>query len=293
MLRLALVPEGVSFLWGLLLTPLSIMLAGRFGLIDLPGLRKIHTTPIPRGAGITLWTGFLFWCLVFGPQSQAVRLAVTGATMVFFAGYLDDMLSLSPFSRLFIQFAAAVVALSALPSVAVPDYLLYLIWIAGTTNAYNFIDGLNGLALGISSLSFFVLALLGAGLWSGPLAALALGLLPWNFPRAKTFVGDGGVYLLGFLFSVLVVFFIESMHLTFFSKAVLLALVGGVPVIDTLVAVVRRTLAGKSPFYPDRKHLHHRLLDRGLPSWLVVAVLCLFQGFFGLLARLWLIKLRS
>lgn len=200
--------------------------------------------------------------------------------MVFFVGYFDDMSPLKPKIRLLVHiFAASLVVfplhLSPLSS------LIYLLWIAGCTNAYNLIDGMNGLSLSMAMLAFFAIG------WADgslnlilPLIALCLGIMPWNFPRAHTFLGDGGVYLLGFVVSTMTMWSVESsMSPNIVKMVVTLILLGGVPVADTLTTIVRRLITGKSPFSPDRGHIHHRLLDKGFSEGKVLLLLVFAQGF--------------
>ena len=267
----------IFVLWGALMTPLSIKLAYRYGLMDYPDQRKIHHDPVPRGAGLVLWAGFMLWALLFSEVSYGLKVVVSGATLVFFAGYIDDMLSMSPFGRLAVHFAAAALSLVLTGQQSVLRLGLYLFWVAGVTNAYNFIDGMNGLALSMAALSLSFIGFMSGSLWIVPVVAMILGILPWNFPKAKTFLGDGGVYLLGYLTATTAMLWLSPMELDFGKLCAALLLVGGVPVIDTLVAITRRVLAGKSPFYPDRGHIHHRLLDHGCPPEIALAILALFQ----------------
>ncbi len=267
----------VFFLWGAVLTPLSIQLSGRFGLIDQPDPRKIHSDPVPRGAGLILWTGFLFWALTFSTNTLLLRMTVTGATLVFFAGYIDDMQSLPPLVRLAVHFVAAALVVIALKIRAPFQIVLYLFWIAGTTNAYNLIDGMNGLALTMAALALGAVEIYNGGGIAIPAAAIILGILPWNFPVAKTFVGDGGVYLLGYLVSSLVTASLNPQKLPLLVQLFAMLLFGGVPVIDTLIAILRRLSSGRSPFAPDRGHIHHRLMDRGVNCHWALLILSLLQ----------------
>lgn len=269
---------GLIFLvWGAGITPLAILLSRRYGMVDYPDQRKIHKGPVPRGAGIVLWSGLMLWALLFAEVTFELRVIVTGATLVFFAGYIDDMLSLSPYGRLCVHFLAASLALLVLGHQSVPFMFLYLFWVAGMTNAYNFIDGMNGLALSMAFLSLGFLALAGMVNSVLPVLAMILGVFFWNFPSAKTFLGDGGVYLLGYLTACLALLQLIPMKIGLFKTAAALLFVGGVPVMDTLSAIIRRLADGKSPFYPDRKHIHHRLLAKGLTPPEVLAVLCALQ----------------
>jgi UDP-GlcNAc:undecaprenyl-phosphate GlcNAc-1-phosphate transferase len=251
------------FGWGALVTPLSISLARRFRLLDTPGTRKIHSGVIPRGAGIVLWLGYLLWVLLMGWPLAGTRMIAIGSTLVFLVGYVDDMKPTSPFARLSFHLVAALAVVVPLHSSPLAKAFLVL-WIAGCTNAYNLIDGMDGLCLSLAIatagiLSFFA----GLSPWL-PLAALCSGVLLWNFPfpRARTFLGDGGSTLLGFLCASQMATGLPVADVDPMRMLPILALLGGIPVLDTLVAVCRRLAGGRSPFLPDRGHLHHRLLDR-------------------------------
>jgi len=287
------VAAPLLLLWGLCVTPLSISLANRYRIVDHPGERKIHTSVTPRGAGIVLWLGFLLWCLFAAGEHPVVRFIGTGSTMVFLSGYRDDMKSLAPLVRLGVHLFAAVFFLVPVRLPAT-HLAVCLFWITGMTNAYNLIDGANGLCL----LMFISACLLSSPLGNTTvflsLACLAGGVLYWNFPKARTFLGDGGTTLLGYLFSC---FFIYTVAPGLGSVGVielpfLLLLAGGVPVADTLFAILRRVWKGRSPFLPDRGHIHHRLLDRGITPFWTVLILAFIQclivgsGIFLFTARL-------
>jgi len=284
-----------SFFWGGFVTPVAIGLANRFRILDAPGERKVHSIITPRGAGLGLWLGYLVLCLYYVTPAIAadvsgafVPYAATGATLVFFSGYIDDMKSLPASLRLLIHLLAAALAIYTI-ELPLFTYIIAVIWIAGVTSAYNLIDGINGLCLSIfitSSTALFLMGILDAGTsWSSmafgiSLAAMALGTICWNFPKAQTFLGDGGSTLLGFIYSTHV---IESMSGTFGNAMLhelilLLMLFGGVPVFDTAFAFLRRIMNGKSPFTPDRAHLHHRLIDMKLSVFWAVLSMVIIQA---------------
>lgn len=271
----------LSFFWGGFVTPISIRLAHHFQIMDQPDQRKIHKTLTPRGAGLGLWAGYLLWSLCFVSDSAFIKYSATGATFVFFCGYLDDMKSLSPFIRLAIHVFSAllvVLPLSLSPLVS----LVCCAWITGVTSAYNLIDGVNGLCISIFIASAVALCFVGGPLFGVAGAAMALGVLCWNFPMAQTFLGDGGSTLLGFLFAT----HFTTASVSVIAKAglheliLLLLLFGGVPVLDTLIAFSRRILKGKSPFYPDRGHLHHHLMEMTRSASRAVTCLLMLQALF-------------
>ncbi len=274
--------------WGYFLTPISIKLSGRFGILDQPSPRKGHNQPVPRGAGLVVWMGYLFWSLLFAPDGWHFSSLATGASMVFFIGYLDDMSPIKPVIRLIIHLLASSLVVIPLHMTSPLLCIVYTIWIAGCTNAYNLIDGMNGLSLSMAILAFLAIGLAPGGNYvTFPLIAMCLGILPWNFPNAKTFLGDGGVYLLGYVVATMTMWLVESrLNILDLRTVSTLVLLGGVPVVDTLTTIVRRLISGKSPFSPDRGHIHHRLLDKGLSQGKVLALLAVAQvlllgaGFF-------------
>ena len=291
-----LVVALASFFWGGFVTPVTIGVANRFRILDAPGGRKTHSQTTPRGAGLGLWLGYLVLCLYFvTPASAAedvsgafIPYAATGATLVFFSGYTDDMQSLPALFRLFIHLLAAALTIYTL-ELPLLTYIVSVVWIAGITSAYNFIDGMNGLCLSIfiaSSMTLFFMGVFGTPVsyqsmaFGISLAAMALGTICWNFPKAQTFLGDGGSTLLGFVYSTHA---IEAMSRTFarvrFHELILLlVLFGGVPVLDMAFAFLRRVTKGTSPFLPDREHLHHRLMDMRLPIFWTVILMVAIQA---------------
>ena len=263
-----------AFAWGVLVTPLSISLSRRFRVLDMPGDRKIHSGVVPRGAGIVLWLGYLLWVLLSGWSVPGTRVIAIGGTLVFLAGYVDDMRQTSPFFRLAFHVSAAVLVSLTLPLPSLGKALVAF-WITGCTNAYNLIDGMDGLCLSIALITACCFSVFGGmQLWM-PLAGLSCGVLAWNFPlpRAKTFLGDGGSTLLGFLCASQIATTLSPGFIDPLGMVPVLALLGGMPVFDTLVAVGRRLLVGRSPFLPDRGHIHHRLLDRSFPVTAIIVIM--------------------
>lgn len=264
----------IGFFWGGLTAPVSIRLAGIYGILDIPDARKIHKGNMPRGGGLGLWFGYLLMSVIMSAEMPELRFISTGATVIFICGYLDDMCSLSPFLRLGLHMIAAsivVIPLRLSPFLSI----IAVIWLAGVTSAYNLIDGMNGLCISIfiaSSVALFLLGRSYSGIFMG---AMALGILCWNFPAAQTFLGDGGSTLLGYLFaSHFITMALPNIDGISFSRIlVIFILFGGFPVIDTLTAFTRRMLTGKSPFYPDKKHLHHILMSLTGSTILTVSIL--------------------
>lgn len=263
-----------AFLWAFLAVPLSMALAKRFRLLDVPGGRKLHASVTPRGAGIVLWVGFLLVSLLMGDRVPFAPYVASGATGVFVVGYLDDMSPLPPSIRFMVHLVAAMGVLYPL-DMPLLHRVVAVIWITGLTNAFNLIDGMDGLCLSMTLVTMgCAMYFLSPFPWVVTMG-LVLGVMLWNFPKAKTFLGDGGSTLLGFLCGSLMLWDAGEILAKFgvFRLCVTLFLLGGLPVVDTLSVMFGRILRGASPFLPDRTHGHHRLLDMGLGKIKVLAVL--------------------
>ncbi len=296
----------LAALGALAATPLVLRLAHRFDLFDAPDARKIHDDDsIPRLGGLAIVAPMLLAGLAAllpgGPAAEALRaaspvllvIAVSGLG-VFAMGLADDLTGLRPRTKLLVQTLAATgvfMAGARIDHLELPPFgplplgLLAwpatLLWILGLTNAVNLIDGLDGLAAGVCAIAAGVLAafaiIRGDVVIAVPMLALAgalLGFLVFNFNPARIFMGDSGSQFVGFV--------LASISLVGYYKATtaaalalpLLAL--GVPIFDMLLAIARRVLAGRSPLAADREHIHHKLLERGLPHR--AAVLALYAA---------------
>ena len=285
----------VSALLSLLLTPVCRNLFARRGLVDRPdGRRKLHRHPIPRLGGVPI---VLAYVLASALLLLTGRLVPTGASLmwplvpavsiVFFTGLADDLVGLKPWEKLIGQVAAAILAYSAgvqITGVAgfhANSWLglcLTVLWLVGCTNAFNLIDGVDGLASGVGL--FAAVTTLLAGLLQGnlplvlataPLAGALLGFLRYNFSPASIFLGDCGSLFIGFLLGCYGVIWSQKSATLLGMTAPLMVLI--IPLLDTGLAIVRRALRGQPIFGGDRNHIHHRLLARGL-SPRHIALLC-------------------
>lgn len=288
-------------------TPLVKKFAEKLGAMDVPkDARRVHDHPIPRMGGLAIFIGFIISVLLFADISRQVQGILIGTVIIVFTGVLDDILSLKYWVKLIAQLAAAVVAVAhgvvidvlSNPNIfsenawLVMGYLsipVTILWIVGITNAVNLIDGLDGLACGVSTISS-VTMLVVALMVSEPqvavlLAALVgacLGFIPYNLNPAKIFMGDTGALLLGYLLATVSIMGMFKFYavMTFLVPVLALAL----PLFDTLFAIIRRLFHGQNPMTPDRGHLHHRLIDHGLSQKQAVAVLYAFSALLGLTA---------
>lgn len=276
---LALIVSGAA-------TPLIRRWAIDTGRYDIPNDRKLHKFPIPRVGGVAIWLGFIVAVGVFTfffhsqMQDSAIDGIVLGGTLMFFVGFLDDLYNLSPYLKLFGQCLAAIVAFklgiqivaldlpfSQILLLQVLSFPFTLLWIIGISNAMNFIDGVDGLAGGVSMISALTLAVVAFNMHE-PIPALialivagaALGFLNFNFYPARIFMGDSGALLCGFLLAtVAITGVLKALTMIMLVPMIILS----VPILDITYSTLRRLSRFQSPFVADADHLHHKLLKAG------------------------------
>ncbi len=282
-------------------TPLAKRLSFKIGAVDVPkDNRRMHKEPKALLGGLAIFYGFLVSVLCFGDfllpggrLNMNLLGILIGSVVVVILGVLDDVKPRPALLKFLIQLAAAAIPVFLGVRViainnpltgtlfVLPVWLSYvgsILWIAGVTNAVNLIDGLDGLAAGVSSIA--AVALLSVLLiehttsitllvMAAALAGACFGFLPYNFNPAKLFMGDTGATFLGFILSCIS---IQGPFKTYVAFAVPF-LVLGLPIFDTLFAIIRRLLKGQSIMAPDRGHLHHKLIDRGFSHRTTVVIL--------------------
>lgn len=291
-----------AFIASVLLTPLVKKLAYRVGAVDRPNQRKVHAKIMPRLGGLAIFLAFLIGVLIYRPENQAIIPIIIASFIIILTGVLDDMLEISAKAKFLGQTVAAAIVIFfgdiTIASINLPfggvldfGYLsipLTLIWIVGITNAINLIDGLDGLAAGVSTIALFTLSAMAFIMNDGfvlmmalILAASSLGFLFYNFHPAKIFMGDTGALFLGFIISVLAL--LGFKNVTFVSLVIPVIMLG-VPISDTFFAIVRRLLNKQPPFQPDKSHLHHRLISIGFTHKQTVTIIYGLAAMFGLAA---------
>lgn len=301
----------MAFLIALLTTPLAKKLALKVGAIDMPGkagttsARHLHAAPTPRMGGLAIFLGFFFSVLLLAPLSSKNISMLVGAVIIVLLGILDDIYDIPALQKLTVQFVAAAVAvvggnqinffsrLTALDGghwqLGVLSIPVTLLWIVLITNAVNLIDGLDGLAAGVSTISCAALVIValvysnpGVAIITSALAGGCIGFLPYNRTPAKIFMGDTGSTFLGYVMAIASIqglfkfYAIISFVIPFFML--------GVPIFDTCFAVIRRLRNGESPFKADREHVHYRLMDMGFSKKQTVAMLYGISAILGLTA---------
>ncbi|MDD7311927.1 MAG: MraY family glycosyltransferase [Clostridiaceae bacterium] len=286
-------------------TPAVRMLAIKIKAVDVPkDNRRMHKVPIPRMGGLAIFAGFLVSVLFFVPLGNEFRSILIGALILVVLGIIDDIVALKPRTKFAGQIIAALipalsgVSIHGIVNPFVPGQYSTLgifsipftvIWIVGITNAVNFIDGLDGLACGVSAIAtvtmFIIAVLFGEtyiALMMAALAGACLGFLPYNMNPAKIFMGDTGSMFLGYILATASIQGLFKFYavISFAVPFILL----GLPIFDTGFAIVRRLLKGQSPLQADRGHVHHRLIDLGFDQKQSVAILYAFSALMGLTA---------
>jgi UDP-GlcNAc:undecaprenyl-phosphate GlcNAc-1-phosphate transferase len=291
----------VAFLLTLAVSPACRALCRRLGLVDKPDLRKCHRSPIPRAGGIAILFGYVaalalvrfspLWTahsVTWSPLS--VYSLLPAVAVAFATGLLDDIFGLKPWMKLLGQILAALLACNAGVMIhRIAGYSvagawwhvpLTVLWLVGCANAFNLIDGLDGLAAGVglfAAATAFLSALLNGNIAlavvTAPLLGALLGFLPYNFSPASIFMGDSGSLTVGFLLGCFGVIWSQKSATLLGMTAPLIAM--AIPLLDTALAIARRFLRGQAIFAADRGHIHHRLLARGFTprriAWLLYA----------------------
>jgi UDP-GlcNAc:undecaprenyl-phosphate/decaprenyl-phosphate GlcNAc-1-phosphate transferase len=283
---------SLAFMITFLAIPAIMKVAKEKKLFDLPDSRKLHTIPIASLGGVGIFLGFFLSCFltISNGQYPEIQFVFASGVVVFFLGLKDDILIISAVKKFLGQLAAAAILIhlgniridsmhgflgfGALPLPL--SYLVSYITIIVVINAYNLIDGVDGLAgsLGVLTTSvfgvyFFLANMPAYSLFAFAMTGSLLAFLVFNFNPAKIFMGDSGSLLLGLVNAVLVIKFIAigdapGAHLPVASVVAIGFSILVVPLLDTLRVFSLRIAKGRSPFVPDRNHIHHLLLDRGL-----------------------------
>jgi UDP-GlcNAc:undecaprenyl-phosphate GlcNAc-1-phosphate transferase len=300
-----------AFVITLIATPVCRDIFSSYSIVDSPDqVRKIHGRPIPRVGGIAILIGYVLSFVLFGvnlDQKVEHELSLVwklfpAVLLVFGIGLIDDFIGLKPWQKLAGQLAAALLAYwSGVRVWGVAGYdmssvwwslPITLVWLLLCTNAFNLVDGLDGLAAGVgffATLTTFVAALLYGNVALAfatlPLAGALLGFLCFNFNPATIFLGDGGSLLIGFLLGCFGAIWSQKSATLLGVTAPLIAL--SIPLLDVILCIVRRFLRNKPIFTADRGHIHHRLLELGLtPRRAVLAI----YGATGLAAAVSLLQ---
>jgi UDP-GlcNAc:undecaprenyl-phosphate GlcNAc-1-phosphate transferase len=298
----------VSFVLSLILTPLFRKVFTLCGVVDQPDyIRKIHGVPIPRAGGVAIAISYVSTFLIvqlrsgiLDPQLAVVWKVLPAAAVIFVVGLIDDLWGLKPWQKLIGQVLACGIA--CLSGILILDIMgthelawwtvpITILWLLACSNAFNLVDGMDGLAGGVglfAALTIFIAALLernfALAMATVPLAGCLLGFLRYNFAPATIFLGDSGSLLIGFLMGSYAIIWTQKSATLLGMTAPIMAL--SIPLLDVALAIARRFLRKQPIFTADRGHIHHRLLDRGMsPRKAVLALyaICSLGAAFSLL----------
>ncbi len=306
---------GLSLLLSFVLTRNVRNLANSRGWVSLPLQdRHLHDAPLPRLGGVAIYLSLLTSIgialvashylprLLPAFSGKSLATILTSATLIFLLGIYDDIHSVGPYTKFAVQAAAAIILFAGgLRILDLPVFFgarhfswaiglpLTILWVIGITNAFNLLDGLDGLAAGsalFSTLVVFVVAVFGhsslVSLLTIALAGAILGFLRFNFNPATIFLGDCGSLFIGFMLSALA---LEGAQKAPTVIAVAIPVVSfGLPILETALSVLRRLISGRPVFTADREHIHHKLLQRGMSHRKVVIVLYAVSALFALLS---------
>jgi UDP-GlcNAc:undecaprenyl-phosphate/decaprenyl-phosphate GlcNAc-1-phosphate transferase len=306
---------GVAFVAALALTPVSIHLGRRWGLVDAPGGRRAHRDPTPRTGGIALFiafglgiaAAFTFWPVSNRADLMRLTAIAAGVLFVFLWSLIDDWLDLPAWLQFVAQGAAAIIAIAGEvfierftnpinnQLVVIPDLLpgvgwgivvaISVFWVVGMMNTVNWLDGLDGLAAGVGAIAAALFAIhsyrLGQteiALFPTALTGACLGFLPYNFHPARVFLGTAGAMVLGYA--------LATLSILAPARIATALLVLGIPILDVAWLLFSRWRRGVPIWRGGRDHLHYRLQALGLSQRQIVIAYYLFCLFFGLLAVL-------
>ena len=301
----------------LLFTPVSIKLAHRFGIMDIPkDDRRMHVRAMPRFGGLGIFVGSTAALIMPASQNTQIMYAMIGGLLMYILGTIDDIFDLKPLVKFAGQTAIAIMMYAVgIRITFISDFfgsatanenanlvlsnslafIITVLWIVGVTNAVNLMDGLDGLAAGTTAIMMMSLAYIAYihGDRYGrmtvcvalvAIAASCIGFLPYNFSPAKTFMGDGGALYLGYMIAVLSV--ISPLKKATLVASIIPIMTLAIPIFDTLFAIVRRSLNHEPIMKADHGHLHHHLMAAGFGQRRSVLIIYGIVGIMGMVAVL-------
>jgi len=315
----------VSIIYIILVTPIIRKYAIKNNLFDYPDVRKQRTSNRVRLGGLSIITGFLISICLFLILHNFLNLEqisfnnlptiILGSILFFLIGFVDDLYNLSPWPKLFLQVFFSLIifyqkisiqniSLSFLfeNSLTIPtsiSLILTVLWVGAITNSVNWLDGLDGLAVGVSAICFVPISILNflngnydIAIASIIIIGLCLAFLRYNYKPSKILMGDGGAYFLGINLASMSLLAGQTNTQTLISNSYTLDilcifLIVALPFFDLLRVISTRIKNGLSPFFPDRKHLHHKLVDKGIKEGTSVKILYFISVISGSLVLLY------
>ncbi len=299
----------ITFVASAFLIPIAMKIAKHVGAMDEPNERRINKIPMPTQGGIAIYGAFLLGYILFGDQSIGMLSILIGSFLLIMMGIIDGIKPIKARYKLLVQIIAACIVvfygqmfMSKITLLGLNfvltnpwNYIVSIVFIVAITNAINLIDGLDGLAGGISSIYFATIAIIGiilnkfGGLdiiLSLIMLGSTLGFLLYNFPPAKIYMGDTGSQFLGFIIAVIALI---GYKVTTITSLVIPIVLLAIPILDTILAIIRRILKKESVGKPDKEHLHHQLLKMNFSKRSAVLVIYTINILFSLVSILFVL----
>lgn len=298
----------IPFTFVALVIPFIKKIAVQIGAVDMPGGRHIHNKPTPKLGGLGIFLGYLLGYMIFGEPSAQMNSILIGSFIILITGIIDDIVELKPSIKFAGQLMAALViaiyggillkdvsAFGIYLDFGIMSYPLTIFFILGCVNCINLIDGLDGLSGGISSIYYLTIGIIATmqgkhGLdfvLAFVMLGSTLGFLVHNFNPAKIFAGDSGSNFMGFIIAVIALLGFKNVTMT---SLIVPLFVLAIPILDTLFAIIRRTLKGESISKGDSYHIHHQLLKRNLSVRQTVLIIYLVDILFASASIIYILK---
>lgn len=298
----------IPFLFVLCIVPFIKKIAIHVGALDIPNERKVHKKPMPRLGGLAIFFGFLLGYMIYGTHSSQMNSILIGSFIIILTGVMDDIKPLKPSVKFIGQLIAASIlvfygnflmkeisAFGIVIDFGIFSPFLTIFFILGCINCMNLIDGLDGLAAGISSIYFLTIGIIATmqqkfGLdfiLTFVLLGSTLGFLIHNFHPATIFMGDSGSMFLGFIIATIALLGFKNVTM---SSLIIPLLILAIPILDTLFAIVRRSLKGEKISTPDKFHIHHQLLNRNFSQTQTVLLIYAINILFAIASIVYVLK---
>lgn len=308
MLKEILLIVITTFTFVAVITPFIKNTAIHIGAVDIPNERKVHKKVMPRLGGLGMFLGFLFGYMLFGTPSAIMNSILIGSFIIVLVGVIDDIKPLKPKTKFLGQLASACIvvfygnillqdisAFGIYIDFKIFAYPLTIFFILGCINCLNLIDGLDGLAAGISSIYFLTIGIIATiqGTYGLDyiitfiLLGSTLGFLVHNFYPAKIFMGDSGSLFLGFIIAVIALLGFKNVTMT---SLIIPLLILAIPILDTVFAIIRRTLKGEKISTPDKCHIHHQLLNKKFSQRSTVLIIYAINILFAIASIVYVLK---
>lgn len=301
----------IPFAFVALIMPFIKKVAIKVGAVDVPRGRHIHKSVMPKLGGLAIFFGFLLGYMIFGEHSEQMNSVLIGSFIIIITGMIDDICELKPSQKLIGQVVSACIitfygkillvdvsAFGIYLNFGILTYPLTILFIIACINCINFIDGLDGLSGGISAIYYLTIGIIGTMVGKLDLELVltfvmlgsTLGFLVHNFYPAKIFAGDTGSMFMGFIIAVIALLGFKNVTMT---SLIIPLLILAIPILDTLFAIIRRTIKGEKIYVGDTYHVHHQLLNRNFSQRTTVLIIYGINMLFAFASIVYIIDIEN